>query len=122
MHKRSAIDSSSPTTAPTVQQNSSNNNLNNSSSSNLSNISLQQQKLLGVNGTGQRKDLSSLTTPSPVLAATITTTPLKKYDDNQPYISDDGFTLNIEESDVDEQEEAKKNNLTKFKDVCTIKF
>lgn len=108
---RGPIETSSPATELSGQPSGSRNSLNNSQTS------LQQQpNLLGVNGTGQRKDLSLLTTSTPVLAATISTTPLKEYkSDNNSYISENGFTLDIDETDED-TELAKNHNVTNTKE------
>uniref|UniRef100_A0A336KWP6 CSON001527 protein n=1 Tax=Culicoides sonorensis TaxID=179676 RepID=A0A336KWP6_CULSO len=132
IHKRAALDTSSPSSTTVQPQNSFNNNNNNNlnnnsdSSSNLSNVNLQQQqKLLGVNGTGQRKDLSSFsTTPKAELAATIATPSLKQYkSDNQTYAyPDESITLDIDESDDDTQTHLKENNITKYEEDYHIYY
>lgn len=112
LHKRSPIETSSPTTELPGQPSGSKNSSNNSQI-----LPEQKQDLLGVNGTGQRKDLSGFTTSTPVLAATISTTPLKEYkSDNNSYISIDGFTIDIDESDTETTDEARKHNVTNVKE------
>lgn len=107
LQKRSAVENSSPTTESSSSAPSGTNG-----SGKSSQVALQQdQKLLGVNGTGQRKDLLGATTASAVLGPTISTTPLKGYStsDDQLVVDidvpEDDINKQINESNIERREE-----------------
>ncbi|XP_063705486.1 plexin domain-containing protein 2 [Culicoides brevitarsis] len=105
-YRRSPVENSSPTPDSSPPSGASN--------SEKTNVVQNEQKLLGVNGTGQRKDYGISSTSSPVLAATISTPPLNY---KNPYMGDDGaFTLDIDEPEEAIDADIAKHNQTKKED------
>lgn len=127
MHKRALDNPNSSTTtvqpSPSSNLNSSNINNNSSSNSNKSiveaTVATNQQQMLGVNGTGQKKDLTNNKTSSAILAETISTASGKQYLGQSPIeFPDDGISLdNVDQVDTDINTTLKSNNITKIDEV-----
>lgn len=106
-----------PAPEPNSNVKSSTSNVsNNQSPSQDASVELSSQQLLGVNGTGQRKDMST-SSEHPILAATISTSSKQLGISLSGEIPDDFGVDTIDQPDEDTNTTLKSHNITQFKTV-----